>query len=111
MLPAPDDEELARLTKSLALRMRKFLQQRGLGPRQRSGRGGSAFARSVLAGRYPRCLECRENKRRRPGGWRPWYVTVLLCQPGWSAGPGGRDFASSSVTCRGFNRKNVSGAC
>src|SRR2546430_10904328 len=29
---------------------------------------------------------------------------------GWSAGPGGRDFASSSVTCRGFNRKNVSGS-
>ena len=32
MLPAPGDEELARLTESLALRMRKFLQQRGLGP-------------------------------------------------------------------------------
>jgi len=44
--------------------------------------------------------ECRENKRRSPGGWRPLYLTVLFCQPGWSAGPGGQDFASSSVTCR-----------
>ena len=32
VLPAPDDEEIARLTESLALPIRKFLQQRGLGP-------------------------------------------------------------------------------
>ena len=32
VLPAPDNEEIARLTESLARRIRKFLQQRGLGP-------------------------------------------------------------------------------
>ncbi len=32
MLPAPDDEEIARLTESLAVQIRKFLQHRGLHP-------------------------------------------------------------------------------
>ena len=32
VLPAPDDEEVARLAKLLAKRIRKFLRQRGLGP-------------------------------------------------------------------------------
>ncbi len=32
VLPAPDDEEIARLTEILAVRIRKFLSQRGLGP-------------------------------------------------------------------------------
>jgi hypothetical protein len=32
VLPAPYDEEIARLTESLAVRIRKFLQQHGLGP-------------------------------------------------------------------------------
>ena len=32
VLPAPDDEEIAQLTEALAVRIRKFLHQRGLGP-------------------------------------------------------------------------------
>ena len=32
VLPSPDDAEIVRLTESLAARIRKFLQQRGLGP-------------------------------------------------------------------------------
>jgi Putative transposase len=32
VLPAPDDAEIARLTQTLAIRIRAFLQQRGLGP-------------------------------------------------------------------------------